>query len=136
MNYACVEHEFKTFEFYNWHHVCLTYVHQSIEDGSNVVSMELYVDGTLVQKGKKIHVMLSNCVDIFERMKGLGRLLKAKESFKKYPLYLLSKWSRLSCCQGLQGACYMQFLHAMTNRRVQGPRDCNLARGLVKILTC
>ena len=83
MNYACVEHEFKTFEFYNWHHVCLTYVHQSIEDGSNVVSMELYVDGTLVQKGKKIHVMLSNCVDIFERMKGLGRLLKAKESFKK-----------------------------------------------------
>ena len=83
MNYACVEHEFKTFEFYNWHHVCLTYVHQSIEDGSNVVSMELYVDGTLEQRGKKIHVMLSNCVDIFERMKGLERLLKAKESLEK-----------------------------------------------------
>ena len=60
MNYACVEHEFKTFEFYNWHHVCLTYVHESFGDGSNRVSMELFVDGTLEQKGEKIHVLLSN----------------------------------------------------------------------------
>ena len=96
MNYACVEHEFKTFEFYNWHHVCLTYVHQSIEDGSNVVSMELYVDGTLVQKGKKIHVMLSNCVDIFERMKGLGRLLKniLFIFYQNGPDYLVAKDSK------------------------------------------
>ena len=54
MNYACVEHEFKTFEFYNWHHVCLTYDHRSLPDGSNKILMGLYVDGTLKEEGEKM----------------------------------------------------------------------------------
>ena len=54
MNYACVEHEFKTFECYNWHHVCLTYDHRSLPDGSNKILMGLYVDGTLKEEGEKM----------------------------------------------------------------------------------
>ena len=52
MHYECVEHEFETFEFFNWHHICLTYEHQILQDNSNVVDFELYVDGKRVETGK------------------------------------------------------------------------------------
>ena len=61
LNNECVEHEFETFKFFNWHHICLTYEHQINDNGSKMVSMDLYVDGTLVQKGK-IHTIKSNLI--------------------------------------------------------------------------